>query len=285
MSWEDQGRQQHGWFGSGKGQDTNIDDLAPDGQSLNQRIDAVISGSIAALPRTLRASADIRLDTGTRAQLSSLMVTWSGGADMDRTAFAGQFFGRTADDPVATSLRTTALTARLSGRPDALRDAAEHLASAILAVGLDRLHRFLDDAQARANDPARSRIGVGSSAVNINAAVKYLDNHAGEVSTAQCALAVRRALESGGAVINPHPREAKAYGPYLTVAGFREIDTKKYVPAKGDIVVIQNYEGGDPAGHIAMFNGSIWESDFKQRDMWAGPGYREMKPDYKIYRP
>jgi hypothetical protein len=51
---------------------------------------------------------------------------------------------------------------------------------------------------------ARPRIGVGSKAVNINAAVKYLDSHAGEVSTAKGALAVRRALEAGGAIINPH---------------------------------------------------------------------------------
>lgn len=121
--------------------------------------------------------------------------------------------------------------------------------------------------------------------MNINAAVKYLDEHAGKESTSKCAQAVRRALEAGGTTINPHPREAKAYGPYLTIAGFREIDKAKYSPMKGDIAVIQSYQGGDPAGHIAMFNGSIWESDFKQKDMWSGPGYRKYQPDYKLYRP
>ena len=73
---------------------------------------------------------------------------------MDRAEFTGQFFGRAADDPVAMGLRTAALTARLSGRQDALRDAAEHLADAMQTVGLDRLPRFLDDAEARANDPS-----------------------------------------------------------------------------------------------------------------------------------
>ena len=154
MSWEDQGRQQHGWFGSGKGEATNNDGAASDGQSLNQRMDAVVSGAIAALPRALRSSMELRLDTATRAQLSTLLVTWSRGAGLDRAQFAGQFFGRDANDPVATSLRTAALTAGLSGQPEALRDAAEHLASAMETVGPDRWYRFLDDSQSRADDPA-----------------------------------------------------------------------------------------------------------------------------------
>ncbi len=151
MSWEDQGRQQHGWFGSGKGEATNNDSAASDGQSLSQRVDAVIAASIAALPRALRAPMELRLDTATRANLNTLLVTWSRGAGLDRAEFAGQFFGREANDPVAVSLRTAALTARLS---DGLRDAAEYLASAMETVGLDRWHRFLNDAQVRSNEPS-----------------------------------------------------------------------------------------------------------------------------------
>jgi hypothetical protein len=101
-------------------------------------MDAVIHGSIAALPRALRAAAGLRLDAVTHAQLNALMVTWSRGRAMDRAEFAGQFFGRAADDPVAMSLRTAALTASLSATPEAQRDAAEHLARAMETVGLDR---------------------------------------------------------------------------------------------------------------------------------------------------
>jgi hypothetical protein len=117
-------------------------------------LDAVINGSVAAMPAALRGQAEARLDTRTRARLSSLMTTWSGGGKMDRAEFAGQFFGRAAADPVAMGLRTAALTARLSGSQDALRDAAEHLAGAMQAIGLDRLPRFLDDAEVRANEPS-----------------------------------------------------------------------------------------------------------------------------------
>jgi hypothetical protein len=82
------------------------------------------------------------------------MSTWNRGADMDRAEFAGQIFGRAVGDPVAMGLRSAALTAKLSGSPEALRDAAEHLAGALQAVGLDRLSRFLDDSEAQANEPS-----------------------------------------------------------------------------------------------------------------------------------
>ncbi len=59
----------------------------------------------------------------------------------------------------------------------------------------------------------------------------------------------------------------------------------EYVPEKGDVAVIQPYSGGDPNGHIAMYDGTQWVSDFAQRDLWGGPGYRKHKPDCVIYRP
>ena len=35
-----------------------------------------------------------------------------------------------------------------------------------------------------------------------------------------------------------------------------------------------NYHGKDYHGHIAMFTGGEWISDFIQRDMWGGSAYR-----------
>ena len=102
-----------------------------------------------------------------------------------------------------------------------------------------------------------------------------------------CATFVRLALEGGGlnTTKNPiHPRNAKDYGPFLISRGFAEVEKKGYVPQKGDIAVIQNYKGGSPAGHITMYTGGHWGSDFKQTDMWSGPGFRKSKPDYVIYR-
>lgn len=50
------------------------------------------------------------------------------------------------------------------------------------------------------------------------------------------------------------------------------------------MVVIQPYDGGNPVGHMAIYDGTTWYSDFRQRDMWGGPGYRSAQPTYKIYR-
>lgn len=133
--------------------------------------------------------------------------------------------------------------------------------------------------------------------LKIDAAVKYLDDNAEDGSTGLCAKYVREALAAGGLVINPHPVYAKSYGPFLTVNGFAAVVQKDYVATKGDIAVIQDYPAGvdpatkkafsasDPAGHITMYDGTQWVSDFKQIDMWGGPGYRKHQPDYQVYRP
>ena len=67
--------------------------------------------------------------------------------------------------------------------------------------------------------------------------------------------------------------------------GFKPVGKDGYVPQKGDIVVMQPVPGAkDQSGHIAVFNGKQWVSDFKQSGIWPGPGYRQAKPPYKIYR-
>ncbi len=57
-----------------------------------------------------------------------------------------------------------------------------------------------------------------------------------------------------------------------------------YKPETGDVVIMQPFVGGRPEGHMAMYDGSVWISDFKQRGIWPGTGYRLYKPNYVIYR-
>lgn len=81
---------------------------------------------------------------------------------------------------------------------------------------------------------------------------------------------------------------AKDWGPILTRNGFHVVAVptpEHFKFQKGDIVVIQPYPGGNPAGHIAGFDGERWISDFAQRDFWAGPTYRRERPVYAVYRP
>ena len=64
-----------------------------------------------------------------------------------------------------------------------------------------------------------------------------------------------------------------------------------YVPQKGDIIVMNGFIIGDQdhsAGHIQMFDGVTWVSDFKQnidkRGIWPGQAYQSYKPSYVILR-
>ena len=115
-----------------------------------------------------------------------------------------------------------------------------------------------------------------------SAAASYARWHASSVSHGRCAEFTRIAIHEGGVDIG-HTHFAKDYGRLLEGAGFRPIGAGEN-PRSGDIVIIQPYPGGNPSGHMAIFDGTTWYSDFMQRDMWAGPGYRRSHPTYVIYR-
>jgi len=115
-------------------------------------------------------------------------------------------------------------------------------------------------------------------------AASYADSHAGPASTNNCASYVRRAIEWGGVSI-ARTSYAKDYGSNLESAGFVQVTGE---PKKGDVVVIQPAPG-HPDGHMAIFDGSIWISDFRQTHagpdgFYPGPDYRKAKPSYTVYR-
>jgi hypothetical protein len=115
----------------------------------------------------------------------------------------------------------------------------------------------------------------------------YLSKHAAKHSQSSCAKFVRRALEAGGADTHGHPTPAKLYGPTLTRNGFHPITVNKpesFVFQKGDIVVMEPTKHGNPAGHIAGYDGNNWVSDFIQHGFWPGPVYAKEKPSYVVYR-
>ncbi|TFW28277.1 hypothetical protein [Massilia horti] len=126
------------------------------------------------------------------------------------------------------------------------------------------------------------------AAVDVNKFATHLRTHAFRHSGRICAKKVREALEAAGGDTTGHLGDAKTWGTTLLRMGFRELpveDPDRYKPLKGDVVVIQPYEGGNPSGHIAAFDGKNWISDFIQRDFWSGEGYRKKKPPYVFYRP
>jgi hypothetical protein len=65
---------------------------------------------------------------------------------------------------------------------------------------------------------------------------------------------------------------------------------RNHTPEAGDVVVIQNFPRDD-SGHMAMYTGKQWVSDYWQtidRDrpdgFWPSRGYLAAKPSYVIYR-
>ncbi|MBS4013174.1 MAG: hypothetical protein KGZ97_05360 [Bacteroidetes bacterium] len=119
-------------------------------------------------------------------------------------------------------------------------------------------------------------------------AVYYLNEHAypkyDRATCGNCAKAVRLSLEAGGINTTTRPNSAKDYGPYLVMWGFDTVDRTGYSPLKGDIRVFQNYPGGSMHGHINMYNGNQWVSDFFENGFWPGRGYRENSAAFTIYR-
>ncbi len=127
-------------------------------------------------------------------------------------------------------------------------------------------------------------------AVDVEVFTKHLRAHAlKNWGKGKCGQWVREALQAGGAeMLTPYPATGKQYGPSLLRLGFRRLtvenpDTFNF--QKGDVMVMEPYTGGKPAGHVAGYDGRNWISDFIQHDFWAGPGYRKERPSYAVYRP
>ena len=113
--------------------------------------------------------------------------------------------------------------------------------------------------------------------------VAYLNEHAQPNSLGRCAEFVRKAVEAGGVELSRHT-SAKDYGPSLERALFRALPPLPGGFETGDVAVIQPITG-HPHGHMAMYNGDIWISDFKQLyGYYPGPSYRSMRPPVTIYR-
>lgn len=109
-------------------------------------------------------------------------------------------------------------------------------------------------------------------------AVAYAREHAHSRSKNLCALYVRQSIEAGGCPTFLFPSSAAEYVDFLPTLGFREIDRAEMRRA-GDIVVFEAVDG-HPHGHIAIWDGSHWISDFHQRGIIVNTAYCKVKPRY-----
>ena len=109
----------------------------------------------------------------------------------------------------------------------------------------------------------------------------YITKNAADTSRTMCAGYVIIAMWHGGCPIGLVP--AYAYNKILPQMGFEEISTQNYKPQKGDISVLPTNKRS-VFGHIAIYNGNQWVSDFKQRKgIFPSTTYRA-NGKYQIFR-
>jgi RHS repeat-associated protein len=96
------------------------------------------------------------------------------------------------------------------------------------------------------------------------AAAGFLNSrYPGTTSMHKCAAAIHRALNAGGVETPNNPVPAADYANYLPKLGFDAVPADGYVPQVGDIAVFPAVPG-NPSGHIEMYDGSGWHSDYVQ---------------------
>ena len=116
---------------------------------------------------------------------------------------------------------------------------------------------------------------------NPEKAAEYVTKNAESKSVGLCAKYVRKAIITGGIPLY-QGGDAWSYKYLLPILGFKEIgdvNDKKV----GDIVVFQPI-GKCYFGHIAMWNGRQWVSDFKQRSIIVHSDYSKDDCEYTIFR-
>jgi predicted chitinase len=123
-----------------------------------------------------------------------------------------------------------------------------------------------------------------SEKYDIEKAVDHVNNNAHSKSKGKCALYIRQAINAGGITgIYGHAREYYDTDKLIN-KGFTKIgtDINSINLQKGDIVAFGAVKG-HPYGHIAMWNGTQWISDFKQKSFWVANQY-SIEKKYAIYR-
>lgn len=116
---------------------------------------------------------------------------------------------------------------------------------------------------------------VGMKFYDAAAAADYASAHTLRGSHTWCAAWVMKGLWHGGCFVGLYP--AWMYKYVLPLYGFDEVKPTYY--QKGDIVVYPAV-GKHIWGHIAIYDGKQWVSDFKQKHLIVAPTYRKVEPTF-----
>ena len=120
---------------------------------------------------------------------------------------------------------------------------------------------------------AKEGLGFGDGS-GVSAGVTQKANKAADLitknaltrSSGYCAKFVRKGLQEAGYDLKTQAHAYQYNNGALTEAGFSKVDPGKDGLQKGDVMVIPA-EGKHKSGHIQMYNGTQWVSDFKQNSV------------------
>jgi hypothetical protein len=125
---------------------------------------------------------------------------------------------------------------------------------------------------------------TSASVLHKNQLAAWMDAHALTRSSHHCAMYCRLGLEAAGLSTQDRPCSGDAgdYGPFLLRHGAQVVARDSYTPQVGDTVVF-NKTVQHPYGHIEMYDGQRWVSDFTQHSFSP---YRDAAstPPFTIYR-
>ena len=156
-SWVYQGRQGHGYFGTGTAPkddddsdtDAGANDLFRPGNA-GQRVDYAASSLIMHVPRNDRGRRASVVSDSARANLKTAVTAWYGARSLSRDAFRTQFFDPYTSDDVVDRLRSAA-RGMVEGRThEDLAKVGDDLAEVAQKVGVDSWPRFLGNASHQA---------------------------------------------------------------------------------------------------------------------------------------
>jgi hypothetical protein len=152
MSWEDQGRQYHGWFGHGTalaGDAPRTGGAGPmfDPANVAARIDAVAYSVVAHMPRADRRRDSVAFDRRRLERLRKVITTWAGARSLSLVAFRERLLDPSTSSTAIEKLRAAAEGANAATTHEDLADASADLAGAMRNIGLEKWPRFLEQYQ------------------------------------------------------------------------------------------------------------------------------------------
>ena len=126
---------------------------------------------------------------------------------------------------------------------------------------------------------------------NVDAAVDFAANNISptQYEIGRCGHFTANAIRRGGGLHLPSlPTEndsATNYADKLISVGFEDKgQLQKADWLKGDVAIVQGITG-HPDGHMCIYNGAKWISDFVQeRGVYPNKRYQDEQAPYKIYR-